>query len=84
MVAPGGQCPSCGTDLQWCFIGERMMVQCRYCLWMFDEDEGGMVVAGVSTCKGGDGGTVTMPEGWWRSVLAECEGSGIMQEVSDG
>ena len=59
--------------MQWCFSDDReMMVRCLYCMDLF---EVGTEVAGRKQCEGGDGGTVTMPEGYWRSLLAECEES---------
>ena len=57
-----------------------MMVQCTMCLWLFDE--GGTEVAGVSRYESDDGEAGAMPEGWWSSVLADCEVSCRMQEVS--
>jgi len=38
MSAPGGICVSCGGELQWCFVGEKMMVRCPRCPDLFGTD----------------------------------------------
>ncbi len=44
MSAPGGLCGSCGSPLQWTVRAEDLLVRCRFCAELFEED--GMDIAG--------------------------------------
>ena len=80
MSAPGGLCGSCQSPMQWTGAHDGLLVRCKYCADLFEFDPG-TEVAGVKHQEGVDGETGPMPESWWSSVLAECEGSCRMQEV---
>ena len=77
MSAPAGLCGSCGMPMEWTFIEGELMVRCETCTDLFAVD--GMEVAGVKHQEGGDGGTVTMLEEYYRALLAGCEESCTMR-----